>query len=46
VVDASGLCCGIVAQADIARHGSKGETAKVLRRVSQKTGHPSQLSAH
>src|SRR5262245_38802632 len=34
VVDPSGSCCGIVAQADIARHASKGDTAEVVREVS------------
>ena len=35
VVDASGACCGIVAQADIARHAPKKETAEVVRAVSK-----------
>jgi CBS domain-containing protein len=34
VVDENSACCGIVAQADIARHASKQETAKVLKGVS------------
>ncbi|MFY9610123.1 MAG: CBS domain-containing protein [Blastocatellia bacterium] len=37
VVDRSGSCCGIVAQADIAQHASKQETAKVVIGVSQPT---------
>jgi CBS domain-containing protein len=35
VVDSRGGCCGIVAQADIARHGAMRETAEVVKRVSQ-----------
>lgn len=38
VVDASGACCGIVAQADIARHASKRDTAEVVREVSEPSG--------
>ena len=34
VVDESGACCGIVAQADIAQHASKKETARVVKGVS------------
>ena len=34
VVDASGACCGIVAQADIARNASKRDTAEVVKEVS------------
>lgn len=34
VVDESGACCGIVAQADIAQHASKQETARVVKGVS------------
>ena len=34
VVDAGGACCGIVALADIARNGSKKDTAKVVKEVS------------
>ena len=37
VVDASGRCCGMVAQADIARHGSKRDAAEVVREVSKPT---------
>src|SRR5690349_3147141 len=33
VVDEQGELCGIVSQADIARYASKGETAKVVRKV-------------
>jgi len=35
VVDERGRCCGIVSQADIARHASEGMTAEVVRIVSQ-----------
>jgi len=37
VVDASGVCCGIVALADIARHARKRETAEVVKEVSEPT---------
>lgn len=35
VVDEKGICCGIVAQADIAQHATKQETAGVVKGVSQ-----------
>jgi len=35
VVDENGNCCGIVAQADIAQHATKQETAEVVKSVSQ-----------
>ena len=34
VVDASGALVGIVAQADIARHGSRKDTGELVRDVS------------
>lgn len=37
VVDETGKCCGMVAQADIARHASKDATASLLRDVSRPT---------
>jgi CBS domain-containing protein len=37
VIDASGCCCGIVAQADIAEHASKGDAGEVVKEVSRKT---------
>jgi CBS domain-containing protein len=37
VVDAGGLCVGIVALADIARHASAGATAEVVQEVSKPT---------
>ena len=41
VVDEDGGCCGIVAQADIALEGSDGETAEVVKDVSQPNDEPS-----
>lgn len=38
VVDERGGCCGMVAQADIAQHAPKQETAEVVKQVSQLTG--------
>jgi CBS domain-containing protein len=35
VVDENGDCCGIIAQADVARRASKQQTAEVVREVSQ-----------
>ena len=35
VIDESGRCCGIVAQADIARKAPEGETAELVRDISQ-----------
>lgn len=35
VVDESGACCGIVAQADIAKYAPAQETAEVVRDISQ-----------
>ena len=35
VVDDRGSCCGIVAQADIARHAPKRETGRVVNEVSR-----------
>ena len=35
VVDRQGKCCGIVAQADIARYADEQHTAEVLQEVSQ-----------
>jgi hypothetical protein len=39
VVDDGGACCGIVSQADVARH-SKLKAAEVVRRVSQPATSP------
>lgn len=41
VVDATGGCCGIVAQADIAKAVPRQEMAKVVQEVSQPTDSPS-----
>jgi CBS domain-containing protein len=35
VVDEGGRCCGIVAQADVARHASKRDTGRVVQEVSE-----------
>ncbi|MBI2822021.1 MAG: CBS domain-containing protein [Acidobacteria bacterium] len=35
VVDANGICCGIVSQADVALHVSEKKAAEVVREVSQ-----------
>ena len=35
VVDESGACCGIVAQADIATHADQRKTAEVVQEVSR-----------
>ena len=35
VVDGRGRCCGIVSQADVARHASKGKAGEVVREVSE-----------
>lgn len=37
VVDEAGCCCGIVSQADIAQHASKGEAGELVKDVSRKT---------
>jgi len=36
VVDDGGSCCGIIAQADIAREGSEDQTAELVQRVSER----------
>lgn len=43
VVDSSGDCCGIVAQADIAQRSSEEVAGEVVREVSRPTGRPSQV---
>lgn len=43
VVDATGACCGIIAQADIAQYARPDETAEVVRGVSQPSGEPMRL---
>jgi CBS domain-containing protein len=37
VVDQSGCCCGIVSQADIARHASEDDAGEVVKEISEKT---------
>ena len=44
VVDQGGRCCGIVAQADIARRASEQDAADVVKEVSQPSEEPSQVS--
>ena len=35
VVDASGCCCGIIAQADVALHAGEGQVGELVREVSK-----------
>lgn len=44
VVDERGACCGIVAQADIARHAPEQEAAEVVKVVSRAAGSASRAS--
>lgn len=37
VVDSQGVCCGMVAQADLARKASESQTAEVVQEVSKPT---------
>ena len=41
VVDEGGACCGMIAQADIARAASEGDIAELLRDVSEPARQPS-----
>ena len=43
VVDESGRCCGMVSQADIARHAPEQETVQVIRDVSRPTPQASRV---
>jgi CBS domain-containing protein len=43
VVDETGGCCGIIAQADVARHATKQQTAEVVREVSQRNEEQSRV---
>jgi CBS domain-containing protein len=43
VVDASGGCCGMVAQADIARRSGEAEAGEVVREVSRPAARPSNV---
>lgn len=45
VVDDRGRCCGIVSQADIARHAPERQAAEVVRDVSEPTGSASRVHA-
>jgi len=42
-VDESGSCCGIFAQADLARNAPEDEAAEVVREVSQPSAEPSRV---
>jgi CBS domain-containing protein len=44
VIDSYGRCCGIVAQADVARWAPDEKTAGMVRRISQPTDSPSALA--
>jgi CBS domain-containing protein len=44
VVDDDGKCCGIVAQADIAREIGGSEVGNIVRDISQPTSEPSTIS--
>ncbi len=37
VVDENGGCCGMVAQADVAKYASNGDTAELVKEVSEAT---------
>lgn len=45
VVDAAGICCGIVSQADVAKHAPKRETAELVKEVSRESQMPSRVMA-
>jgi len=45
VVDQSGICCGMVSQADIAKTASTKQTAEVLKQVSEPSEHASRVAA-
>jgi CBS domain-containing protein len=45
VVDDGGVCCGIVSQADVARHASPEQVAEVLERVSEPNSFASTVGA-
>jgi CBS domain-containing protein len=45
VVDESGRCCGMVSQADITKSAQPKQTAKVLKKVSERTEHTSRVAA-
>ena len=45
VVDQNGACCGMVAQADLAKQAPEEETYSFLKEVSEPTGTPSLVGA-
>lgn len=45
VVDQKGACCGMVAQADLAKHAPEDETASFLKEMSEPAGSPSLAGA-
>ena len=45
VVDQKGVLCGMVAQADLARHAPEEETASFLKGVSEPAGKPAMAAA-
>ena len=45
VIDRTGACCGIVAQADIAVRGKESKAAEVVKQVSEPTSSPSAIPA-
>lgn len=45
VVNGGGMCCGIVSQADIAKHASRRITADLVKDVSQPASGPSKVGA-
>lgn len=46
VVDREGICCGMISQADIARHMGRKETGEMLQEISKPSESPSQASFH
>jgi CBS domain-containing protein len=46
VVNGGGMCCGIVSQADIAKHASRRATAELVRDVSQPSAGQSRSAMH
>jgi CBS domain-containing protein len=45
VVDQTGLCCGMLSQADIVKAASTKQTAEVLKQVSEPSQHASRVAA-
>jgi CBS domain-containing protein len=46
VVNGGGMCCGIVAQADIAKYASRKVVADLVKDVSQPGSAPSRIATH